>query len=59
MIDRQGGKIVWECDSCDSTFEWDDEDEFAKGWEAARAMAGARAKSATSGSTPALITLEY
>jgi hypothetical protein len=36
MIDRQGGKIVWECDSCDSTFEWDDEDEFAKGWEAAK-----------------------
>lgn len=36
MIDRQGGKIVWECDSCDATFEWDDPDDFQGGWNSAK-----------------------
>lgn len=36
MIDHQGGKIIWECDSCDKTFEWDDSDDFQGGWSAAK-----------------------
>lgn len=36
MIDRQGGQIVWECDSCDETFSWDDPDNFNEGWSAAK-----------------------
>ncbi len=35
-IDRQGGKIIWECDSCDETFEWEDRDSFSEGWAAAK-----------------------
>jgi len=36
MIDRQGGKLIFECDSCNETFEWDDEQDFNGAWDAAK-----------------------
>jgi len=36
MIDRQGGKIVIECDACDETFEGERGDEWAEVWPAAK-----------------------
>lgn len=36
MIDRQGGRVVIECDSCDEVFEGDKGDEFAVVWKAAK-----------------------
>lgn len=36
MIDRQGGKIIWECDSCPETFEWEDRNGFSEGWTVAK-----------------------
>jgi hypothetical protein len=32
MIDRQGNKIIWECDSCDETFDSEDGEEFSTAW---------------------------
>jgi ribosomal protein L37AE/L43A len=36
MIDRQGSKIVWECDSCDETFDSEEGEEFATAWARAK-----------------------
>jgi hypothetical protein len=36
MIDRQGGRILIECDSCDEVFEGDERAEFAETWAAAK-----------------------
>lgn len=36
MIDRQGGKIIFECDSCDETFDGGDGEEFSVVWNAAK-----------------------
>lgn len=36
MIDRQGGKILIECDSCSDVFSGDDGDEFAVVWAEAK-----------------------
>lgn len=36
MIDRQGRKVIIECDSCDETFERGEGDEFAEVWSAAK-----------------------
>lgn len=36
MIDRQGSKILIECDSCDDVFEGDEDAEFAEVWAAAK-----------------------
>jgi len=36
MIDRQNGKILIECDSCDEVFEGDEGEEFAVVWNAAK-----------------------
>jgi rubredoxin len=36
MIDRQGGRLIFECDTCDSTFEGEKGDEFATTWNAAK-----------------------
>lgn len=35
-IDRQGAKIIFECDSCDETFEGHDHEEFADVWARAK-----------------------
>ena len=35
MIDRQGGQIVFECDSCDEVYE-SDTDDFQEAWSAAK-----------------------
>lgn len=35
MIDRQGGKLIFECDCCDEVFE-SQSDEFAEAWAAAK-----------------------
>lgn len=35
MIDRQHGKVVFECDSCDETFEGEQGEEFNIVWAAA------------------------
>lgn len=35
MIDRQFGKIVFECDSCPQTFHADTDD-FSEAWESAK-----------------------
>jgi hypothetical protein len=39
VIDRQDGKIVWECDSCEETFSWPatGDGAFKEGWAAAKA----------------------
>lgn len=37
MIDRQGGKILIECDSCDQVFEGERGDEFPVVWTCAKA----------------------
>jgi hypothetical protein len=31
MIDRQGNRIIWECDSCPELFESDEDEEFSGG----------------------------
>lgn len=36
MIDRQGGRIVIECDSCDETFEGEVGAEFGETWADAK-----------------------
>jgi hypothetical protein len=36
MIDRQGGRLIFECDTCDATFEGAKGDEFADAWNAAK-----------------------
>lgn len=36
MIDRQHGKIVIECDSCEETFEGEEGAEFAEVWSDAK-----------------------
>jgi hypothetical protein len=36
MIDRQGAKILIECDSCDEIFEGDERAEFAAVWTGAK-----------------------
>lgn len=36
MIDRQGRKVLIECDSCDQVFEGDDGQEFAEVWADAK-----------------------
>lgn len=36
MIDRQGGKVVVECDSCNETFESEVGEEFAEMWSRAK-----------------------
>jgi uncharacterized C2H2 Zn-finger protein len=36
MIDRQGSKILIECDSCDEVFEGDEDAQFAEVWGAAK-----------------------
>ena len=36
MIDRQGNKIVIECDCCDETFTGEDHAEWAEVWADAR-----------------------
>lgn len=36
MIDRQGLKILFECDSCDEVFESDERAEFGDAWAAAK-----------------------
>jgi len=36
MIDRQGGKILFECDSCDDVFEGGEDEEFASAWARAK-----------------------
>jgi hypothetical protein len=35
MIDRQYGKLVFECDACEATFEGDNDD-FQADWAAAK-----------------------
>jgi hypothetical protein len=37
MIDRQGGRICIECDSCDEVFEGEPRAEWAETWAAAKA----------------------
>jgi uncharacterized C2H2 Zn-finger protein len=36
MIDRQGGKVLIECDSCDEVFEGEPGDEFSLVWSSAK-----------------------
>lgn len=36
MIDRQNGKVVIECDSCEEVFEGEPGEEFAVVWKAAK-----------------------
>lgn len=36
MIDRQGNRVLIECDSCDEVFEGGEDDEFAEVWRAAK-----------------------
>lgn len=36
MIDRQNGKILIECDSCDEVFEGEPGEEFAAVWASAK-----------------------
>lgn len=36
MIDRQGTKTIWECDSCDALFESDEGEEFKSAWTRAK-----------------------
>jgi hypothetical protein len=36
MIDRQGNRIVLECDSCEETFEGDEDAEWADVWAEAK-----------------------
>jgi hypothetical protein len=36
MIDRQGNRIVLECDSCEETFEGDEDAEWADVWAVAK-----------------------
>lgn len=34
--DRQGGKIIFECDACDETFEGDEHEDFSDAWARAK-----------------------
>jgi hypothetical protein len=36
VIDRQGGRIVLECDSCDEVFEGEEDAEWAEVWSEAK-----------------------
>jgi hypothetical protein len=36
MIDRQGGRLIFECDSCAATFEGAKGDDFNEAWGAAK-----------------------
>lgn len=36
MIDRQGNKILFECDSCDEVFESDEDEDFSDAWARAK-----------------------
>lgn len=36
MIDRQGNRIVIQCDSCDETFDGEEDNEFTDTWSAAK-----------------------
>lgn len=36
MIDRQGSKVLIECDSCDEVFEGEDREEFSSVWSRAK-----------------------
>ena len=36
MMDRQSGKIVWECDSCNETFDSDEGEDFSTAWARAK-----------------------
>lgn len=36
MIDRQGGKVLIECDSCDEVFSGEPGDEFKDVWNSAK-----------------------
>jgi uncharacterized C2H2 Zn-finger protein len=36
MIDRQSGKILIECDSCNEVFEGEPDEEFAAVWNTAK-----------------------
>jgi hypothetical protein len=36
MIDRQGLKILFGCDSCDEIFESEDREEFTSAWDRAK-----------------------
>jgi hypothetical protein len=36
MIDRQGNRILIECDSCDEVFEGDEDSEFSEVWSEAK-----------------------
>ncbi len=36
MIDRQGTKILFECDSCDEVFESEEHEEFNPAWARAK-----------------------
>jgi hypothetical protein len=36
MIDRQGSKVLIECDSCDEVFSGDEDAEFKDVWAAAK-----------------------
>ena len=35
-MDRQSGKIVWECDSCNETFDSDEGEDFSTAWARAK-----------------------
>ena len=35
-IDRQGNRILFECESCDEVFKSDEDAEFSDAWSAAR-----------------------
>lgn len=38
MMDRQHGRLVWECDTCgDATFEGEQGEEFNEAWRRAKA----------------------
>jgi hypothetical protein len=36
MIDRQGNRIIFECDSCPELFESDEDAEFSSAWNRAK-----------------------
>jgi hypothetical protein len=36
MIDRQHGRLVFECDTCDATFEGEKDEDFTDAWGRAK-----------------------
>ncbi len=36
MIDRQGNRVLIECDSCEEVFEGEEDEEFQQVWAAAK-----------------------